>query len=202
MTKRTPSGALRRSPVQVQERGVGRAAQPTVQLVQFAALALPADPPALALVPHAPAVQQEETVAARRRRVSRVETGDPVNGRPQQGLVALDRLRRSVGPVRQQGELNVARTAGQVVDFQQRDLRRHGLARRQQRRYDHERPQMLGHAVAKLESRQQACAEAVGHALVDQRNRRVQGRDRAKSSQHPQPDPARAGLGVEDDRQG
>ena len=50
--------------VATQERGAGPATQELVELMQLAALALPAEPAAFALVPHPPAMQQQEAVAA------------------------------------------------------------------------------------------------------------------------------------------
>ena len=46
--------------------------------------------------------------------------------------------------------------AGEMVDFQPFDLRGDGFAPGQQRRHDHQRAQMGGHAVAKLEAREPA----------------------------------------------
>ena len=48
--------------------GVGRAAQPAIQLVQLPPLAFPADPRALTLVPEPPPMKQEETRRRRRPR--------------------------------------------------------------------------------------------------------------------------------------
>ena len=62
----------------VEERRLARAAQQVIELVQLAALAFPADPPSLRLVPTAAAMEQEEAVGAGRRRIARVELRDAV----------------------------------------------------------------------------------------------------------------------------
>ena len=64
------AGTRWRCPADRHEGRVGRAAQEPVQLVQLAALALPADPPSFAFVPDSPAMEQQEAVAAGRRRRS------------------------------------------------------------------------------------------------------------------------------------
>ena len=73
----------------VDEGGVGRAAQQPVQFVQLAALALPADPPRFAFVPDATAMQQQKAVAARRRAIAPIETRDAFRRRGDQRRVAL-----------------------------------------------------------------------------------------------------------------
>ena len=73
----------------VDERGVGRGAQQSIQLVQLAALALPADPPPFAFVPDATAMQQQEARAARRRTIAQIETRDAFRRRGDERRVAL-----------------------------------------------------------------------------------------------------------------
>ena len=69
----TNVGRRRRRPgADVDEGGVGRGAQQSIQLVQLAALALPADPPGFAFIPDAPAVQQQKARTAWRRPVAQL----------------------------------------------------------------------------------------------------------------------------------
>ena len=121
-------GHRRRTPVEAEEGRVPGAAQQAVELVQLAALALPADPQALAFVPHPPAMEQKEPVAAGRRRVPAVQAGNGFDGSLQQRVVALDRLACRVGPVREQGELDLPADAGEMMDFQPLDLLGDGFA--------------------------------------------------------------------------
>ena len=171
-------GHPRRLPAEVQETGVGRAAQQPVQLVQLATLAFPADPPRLACVPDPLAMQQQETVAAGRRAVAPIEPGDASHRRLQQRCIAVDMLGRGVHPVGEQREMQLALRACEVVDLKMLDLpfdRRHG---RQERRHRDERAKARGHASAKVQGGQQRCAEATRQGTVHQRYRRVDGRDR------------------------
>ena len=62
------------------ESGVGSSTQQSIQLVQLTALAFPPDPSALALIPYASAVQQQETVASRSGPVSMIESGNALPG--------------------------------------------------------------------------------------------------------------------------
>ena len=117
-------GHRRRAPVEAEEGRVPGASKQAVQLVQLAALALPADPQALTFVPHPPAMEQKEPVAAGRRRVPAVQSGNGFDGSLQQCVVALDRLACRIGPVREQGELDFPADAGEMVDFQPLDLLR------------------------------------------------------------------------------
>ena len=68
-----PDGSDRSMAIDGQKRRVGGAAKQTVEFVQFAALALPADPLSLAFVPDAPAMKKEEARAIPGRPVARVQ---------------------------------------------------------------------------------------------------------------------------------
>src|SRR5262245_11815478 len=92
-----------------QERGVGRAAQQAIELVQLAALALPAHPAPLAVAPETPAVEEiEARLAVARRAMPAVELGDAGARRLQQGLVLRRVLRGGVGPVRDEAEAQLS----------------------------------------------------------------------------------------------
>ena len=132
----------RRAPVEAEEGRVAGAAQQAVQLVQLAALALPADPQALAFVPHAAAMEQEEPVAAGRRRVPAVQAGDRFDRGLQERVVALDRLACRIGPVREQGELDLPADACEMMDLQPLDLLDDGFRPGQQCRHHHQGAQM------------------------------------------------------------
>src|SRR6185437_13497382 len=72
-----------------QERGIGCAAQQAVELVQLAALAFPSHPAALARVPDAAAVEEQEARAsAERDAVALIEARDAGAGGGQQDLIA------------------------------------------------------------------------------------------------------------------
>ena len=189
------------APADRHESGVGRAAQQPVQLVQLAALALPADPAPFAFVPDAPAMEQQEAVAARRRAVALVEPGDALRCSREESGVALEVLGRSIGPVGEQREMQIAFRAGEVMDFQPLDLLLDRRVRRQQRRHRDERAQMRGHAVAQLQGRQERRAEAERHGAVDQRDRRIDGGDRAQEPRASQPCPAEPSCASEKQRQ-
>src|SRR3954454_6423228 len=62
------------------EGGVGSAPQQPIQFVQLTALAFPSDPSALALIPYAPAVQEQETIASGRQSVPAIETCNALCG--------------------------------------------------------------------------------------------------------------------------
>ena len=179
----------------VDEGGVGRAAQQPIQFVQLAALALPADPPRFAFVPDAPAVQKQEARSAWRRAVAQIETRDAVRRRGDERRVAVGVLGRGVGPVGHQREMKIALRARKVVDLEPFDLLFDRLRRVEQRRHGDERAQMRGNAVAQLQSRQKRRGEAEVDRAIDQRDRGVDGgngAEDAKQAKNGQADPAAA----------
>ena len=102
----------------LQKAGVRGPTQQPVHFVQLAALALPADPAALALIPHTAAMQQQETVSARRRAMQKVETSDTIRGGRQERFVTGGVLRFTVRPVREQGKMQRAVLACQEMQLQ------------------------------------------------------------------------------------
>ena len=76
--------------------------------------------------------------------------------------------------------MKVAFRTREVVDFQPLDLLLDRLARRKHGRHRDERAEVRRNAVAKLQSGQQRRAEAPRHAAIHQRDRRVDGGDRAQ----------------------
>ena len=97
--------------------------------------------------------------------------------------IAVGVLGRGVQPVGEQGEMQIAVRAGEIMDLQTLDLFFDRLRRRQQRRHRDERAQMRRNAVAELQSR--AMASRRSHnvtAAVDQRDRDVDGGDRPEDA--------------------
>ena len=113
-------------------------------------------------------MQKQETVAARRRTVALVQTGDAFLGGGQQLFVALRLLARCIGPVGQQRKMKVARGARQIVDFELSNLLLDVLGRGQEGRYGDERAQVLGDSAAQFQRRQQGSAKTPGHNAVDE----------------------------------
>ncbi len=72
-------------------------------------------------------MQQQETIAAGRRAVAPVQLRHPVARRVHQRFVAIDVLAVGVGPIGEQGEVQVAGQAGQMMDFQPLDAAPHRL---------------------------------------------------------------------------
>ena len=177
------------------ERRVGRAAEQAIELVQLAALALPAHPATLALAPETPAVEQIEaglTVAGGA--VAPVELGDAGARRGQQGLVVGGVLLRAVRPVGQQREAERAVVVGEVVNTQVRDLLGDLRPAGQERRHDHEGLQLGRHAVGQLEPRQRARREHLDDRSVDERGGRIgsrEGRERREGDEEERAHPER-----------
>ena len=86
------------------ERRIGGATQQPVEFVQLAALALPADPPGLAAIPDAPAMQQEEARAIPHRPIQGVQPRNAGGCLAQKCIVAGCMLRFAVLPVGDQRE--------------------------------------------------------------------------------------------------
>ncbi len=110
---------VRRNAADRDEGRVRGAAQEPVQLVEFASLPLPSDPPSLGRVPHAAPMEQQEAVPSPRHlAVTLVEAGDAVGEGLQQLIVVGHVLLRRILPVGQQGEVEVAPGVGEVVHLQ------------------------------------------------------------------------------------
>ena len=69
-------GQHRHMAIDRHERRIGIATKKPVEFVQLTALALPADPPGFAVIPHAPAMQKEEARAIAHRPVAGVQPRD------------------------------------------------------------------------------------------------------------------------------
>ena len=92
----------------MQERGISRAAQQSIQFVQLATLALPADPAAFAGIPEAAPMEYEEPTFANAHRVNEIEPLDTSRRSVQQRIVARRMLSIGITPVRQQREVHRA----------------------------------------------------------------------------------------------
>src|SRR4029079_15782882 len=95
-------GCMGRSAVEGDEGVIGGAAQEAVELLQLAALSLPAEPALLRLAPDTPTVQKQKTRRVGTR-VEVVEVGDKAGRVAEHGFVAGRGLGLRVNPVRQDG---------------------------------------------------------------------------------------------------
>ena len=161
--------------------GVGGAAQQPIQFLEFAALALPAHPALFALAPHAPAMQQQEALAGRRRTVAPVQPRDAENGDVEQCIVIRAVFARGIQPVRQQGEMQLLVGRGEVVDLQPVQVFFDGGARIQQHRHGDQRAQFGRDTVAQRQTRQAAGSQAASHRAIDQRDGDFHGRQRRRA---------------------
>ena len=85
-------------------------------------------------------------------------------------------LGRSVEPVRQQGETQIALAVPQVVDLQAADLSFGIRLTVEEHGHNDERPHPRGDAVVKIEPGQRSRAQRVGNRPVDEGDREVGGR--------------------------
>jgi hypothetical protein len=160
------------------ETRIARAAQQAVELLQLAALALPAHPLPLARVPQPLAVEKVE--ALERGRVGPVTRVQLLYAGRR--LIEQRRVRPHLGHVRvreiaEQGEVQVLVLVGEVVDFQ---LLKQLFDRRiigEERRDDDHRAGVRGHALFGLHARQKARVEQVRHVPVEHAQRQIAGRD-------------------------
>ncbi len=179
------------------EIGIGRAtAQQTIQRRQLAALALVADPGALAGAPQARAVQQEEAVAAFRR-IALVEAHDVLRRMREQRRVAGQRRLRGVQEIGEQREMQLRIAIGQEPHFQRlgQFVDRGRVA--EHARHHHQGPRAGRNALGKVHPRQRARrhqqrrrpidqghAQFAEHQHAQQRGRRPQpGRHRGQRMQ-------------------
>ncbi|EDT03388.1 hypothetical protein BamIOP4010DRAFT_3075 [Burkholderia ambifaria IOP40-10] len=165
----------RRLAFQRDERRVRCPAQQPVQLVQLAALALPAHPAPFAVVPHALAVQQQKALAFVRRR--RIESIQPVDARHrgcQQPVVAVGVRGGRIHPVGKQCEVKRPVGARQMMNFQLLDLLGERRFRRQQHRHRDQGAQPRRDAVEQREARQDAGADIPHYRAIDERDRGIQ----------------------------
>ena len=178
----------RRCPSGEQDGRAGGAAKQGVELVKLAAFALPAHPYALRSVPATfPMEQQEAGAAAWGLAVTGVQAVDAGDGGGQHGLVAGGALARSIQPVREQREAQIAIGVREEVDLQEAHERLGVRIVGQERRDHHECPEVRRHAALQLQSRQRPWSEEMCNQPVDHRDgdvrRRDQGSDRQKQQE-------------------
>ncbi len=170
------------------DEGVGRAARQQIdQLLDLAALPLPAHPAALAVAPLALPVQQHEARrAVGQRAVALVQDPQRVFGMRQQRGIRRHDLRRRIDQVGQQGVLRPRFVAGQVLAL---DLRGQRVDRgRVVEQAGHGDQHALARWNAGLEgqARQGLRCDPFGDQAVDRRDRDLRGRQ-----QHQRPQPER-----------
>ena len=118
-----PLGHRGRLSVDRHERGVRRAAQKAVQLVELTPLPLPPDPLAFTLVPQAPPMQHEEPrPPSGRALVGVVEALDPVDQGGEELVVSGPVFTACVRPVGKQGKVEVSFGVRQVVHLEPLEL--------------------------------------------------------------------------------
>ena len=182
ITKRTPA---RRGRPGGEIGGLGRAAQQPIELLELAALPLPADPEALALAPHPPAVEEMEArLAVGGGAVLAIQLVDARSRGGEQRLVSGHRRRIRVRPIREQREAEMAVGVREVVDAEPAhllgDLR---LAGEERGHRDQGLP-ARGHARGEREPRQGARRKHFHDRAVDERDCHVGGREHREHGQH------------------
>ena len=158
------------------------------QLLELAALALPADPALLRFGEAALAMQQQEAKRpVRLHRIERVEPLDLVARRGEQCFVAFGVLACGVGPVGQQRELHAAFRIGEVVQLQL--VRQLGTRGRpaEHGRYDDQRAVLVGDAGEQCQPRQAARPRRFADQPVDHRDRHLGGRNHEQHTGEPGP---------------
>ncbi len=108
-----------------QESGVGGTAQQAIQFMKLSTFAFPADPLALAVIPTAPTVEKEKSLASIwGESMTAVQLLDTVDDRGQQFVVSRHIFVRRICPVGEQREAKVAIWIRQIMHFQTLDLLR------------------------------------------------------------------------------
>ena len=180
---------------------IARAAQQPVQLVEVAAFAFPSNPLFLPIVPHPPAMEQEETVTPGCRSVAAIETGDTLGGSLEKGVISLGVLGRGVCPIREKREIKVAFRTCKVVDLQTFDLLFERGLRREQGRDGNHGAQIHRHAIAQFQARQDRRTKSARHDPVHDRDREIHRRDQSEERQETQRPAADPRLPQRDHRQ-
>ena len=185
----------RRAVAPGEEARVGRAAQQAVQLVQLSALPLPAHPQALALVPAASAVEEQEAVAAvGRRTVQRVQARDPRGRRGEDRLVVRQRLARRIDPIREQREAQLLVRVGEEVQLELVDQRLGVGFAREQGGDHHQRAQLGRYATAQLQLRERRRPDLERDAAIRERDGEIGRGHQGQQREQQQQERARAGL--------
>ena len=168
-----------------EEGGVGGAPQELIELVQLAPLALPAHPAPLARAPDAAAMEEVETgLTPGGGTVLEVERVDARPRRREQRVVPGSVLAGRVGPVREEGEPQLAIGVGEVVDPEAAGLLGDLPLVRQEGGHDHQGLQRGRHALGQLQTRQRAWGQQLHHRAVDESGRGVGGGKYRERGEH------------------
>ena len=186
----------------VHEGGVCGPSQKPVQFMELAAFALPADPAPLALVPDAPAVQQEEAWARGRRAITSIEAFNAVACDSDKFRIAFRSIDVRIDPIGQQSKVQIAFRTRQMVDLEPLHLFRDVFGRGQERGHGDERAQRFGNPAAKLEARQRNRANEKRDPSIDKRHARVNRANGAENREHCELSRAEAQPGEGDQRRG
>ena len=168
-------GRDRRAAAAGREKGrIGRAAKQLVQLVELATLALPPHPMFLAVAPDPSPMEQQEAVARRSGTVQTIQPCDALPRDVEERGVSRRVLGRCIGPVREQGEVQLEVRRGQIVDLEALDVFLDGRGSREQGGHHDHGAQMRRDAFKEREAGDDRRSHASGHGAVDQRDGRVE----------------------------
>ena len=160
------------------ERGVCGPAQQSVQFVELAALALPANPAPFAFVPNPSAMQQEEARARRRRAVTSIEAFYAVAG-DRRPVPRRPRARSASASIQSDSSAKCRSPSGLarwwISSRSTCSAMSSGVVK--QRRHGDDRAQRFGHAAAKLEARQRNRVNEKRDPSVDKRHGRRRSRE-------------------------
>ena len=182
---------------QVEERTGVTGGQRGDQLLQLAALALPAEPALFGAAEAPHAVQQDEArCLALGGGVAIVELADLCDGGFEKLVVTGDAGCIGIGPVAQQGELRMALRVGEVVQLQVVRQRAGGRFAAQQARDHHHHPVRRRDAFGQRQARQVVRSHRLADQAVDHRHHRLGGREQHQhDAQHGQPERHAGQLG-------
>ena len=193
---------------QIHKRGIGcrcrcghrrRLGQHTQQLLQLAALALPAHPALLRVRPLAFAVQQQKAPPLHPRSMQRIASLQRVQSRHRLGhqrRIPVYLGGRGVGKISQQGKLRLGLVIGQKVQFQLAHQIGQGGRVAQQRRNHHQHPVLRRYAIGQRQARQALRLHGLADQPVQHRNHRLTGRPQGQKSHQPQHLHGRSGQSV------
>ena len=164
-----------------QEGGVCGTAQQAIQFMQLPTFALPPDPLLLALVPAAPAVEKEKSLAPIwGGPMASVQSRDALDRRSQQFVVSRHGFLRRVCPVGEERETKIAIWIREIVHFQPLDLLRNLGVAGQESRDDDQGPQIRRHSVTERQPGQRPWPEQLRDLAIHQCDRQIRGRDESE----------------------
>ncbi|MDT4818208.1 hypothetical protein FQZ97_512990 [compost metagenome] len=188
-----PGRHLRRLSVDGHIAGVAGAAQQAVQLMQLAALSLPAHPPALHGIEEASAVEQQKAVTGRARAVALVQPGDRRAGDGKQMGVARLYFLIRIDAIGEQGEGQVATRACKVMHLQPFDLLAQVRLAGQQGWHHHQCSQRRWNAGLEFHTGQDCRVQPPGKRAIHQRGGNLAGRHDPDQRQQHKPAGRQAG---------